>query len=291
MVPFWLGLIPTIFFAAGISDSSNMSKYILVTGGNKGIGKAICQGLIQQYPDVHVFLGARNQERGEAAVKDIGGDRVSFVQLDASDDSSVKGAASTVQSLLGGKPLYGIVNNAGIAWGNPLMDIVNINYFGTKRVCEAFGPMLQHPGGRIVNTASASGPMFVSDCSDSDLKAKLADPSTTSLEEVEQIARTETSIDNGYGFSKALVNAYTTLLAKHPDFADLIVNACTPGYIKTDLAPGGSGTVEKGASVPIALLMDEKFNKIPTGRYYGSDVVRSPLNVYRGPGDPAYEGP
>jgi hypothetical protein len=40
---------------------------------------------------------------------------------------------------------------------------------------------------------------------------------------------------------------------------------------------------------PIHLLMAKEMEDIPTGRYYGSDAIRSPLDVYRGPGDPPYE--
>jgi hypothetical protein len=36
--------------------------------------------------------------------------------------------------------------------------------------------------------------------------------------------------------------------------------------------------------------MDPLFENVPTGRYYGSDCLRSPIHVYRGPGDPPYEG-
>lgn len=46
-----------------------------------------------------------------------------------------------------------------------------------------------------------------------------------------------------------------------------------------------------GAIPPVWLLTSEAVGKLPTGRYYGSDCVRSPIFKYRGPGDPPFDGP
>lgn len=54
---------------------------------------------------------------------------------------------------------------------------------------------------------------------------------------------------------------------------------------------GATNPPEKGAFAPVELLMSDEIAKLPTGRYYGSDAVRSPLFCYRGPGEPPYEGP
>ena len=43
---------------------------MLVTGGNAGIGKALCKQLAAEF-DCHVYMGSRNVERGENAVKEI----------------------------------------------------------------------------------------------------------------------------------------------------------------------------------------------------------------------------
>jgi len=140
-----------------------------------------------------------------------------------------------------------------------------------------------------VNIASASGPNFVDNLPEGELKQKLAKPWTIAggTKELDEIARTVKN-DNGYGFSKALVNAYTCVHAKSDK--DLIVNSCTPGWIKTDMTANQAATnpPEKGAVPPCFLLMDESLATQPTGRYYGSDCVRSPLDVYRGPGDDPY---
>ena len=80
---------------------------------------------------------------------------------------------------------------------------------------------------------------------------------------------------------------------------NLTVNACTPGFIETDmtrpmaasggktLAEMGMKSPEEGASASVFLLMG---NPEGSGHYYGSDCLRSPIDRYRSPGDPPYTG-
>lgn len=101
---------------------------------------------------------------------------------------------------------------------------------------------------------------------------------------------------SGYGVTKALVNMYTMFLAReHPN---LLVNACTPGFIVTDLTKALAASMNKtpeemgakpssdGAKAPIFLTTGDVAG---SGWYFGSDCVRSPLDRYRSPGDPAYD--
>jgi len=282
--------------------SSAAAKTVLVTGANKGIGRAICKTLLSKHSDVHVLLGSRDISRGEATVKSLESEipdakgRLDLVQIDTSSDDSVHDAAEKVSRISGGK-LFGIVNNAGIGFGNTFKDTLDTNYFGPRRVNEAFGPQLIRPGGRIVNIASASGPMFVSGCGIPSLKSKLALPLTIEggVEEIDEIAKSfYDKLDYGndsYGLSKALLNAYTAVHAKSEP--DLIINSCSPGFIDTDITRGmgARNPPEKGAICPVHLLMSPELEGVPTGWYYGSDIVRSPLDRYRDPGTPPYEGP
>lgn len=290
---------PMLSLRAGANDGD--SKCVLVTGGNKGIGKAICQKLLEEYPEVTVLLGSRSEERGEAAIQDLQktvGEsvcegRLFRIPIDTASDESVQEAVAAVQQYT--DTLYGIVNNAGILRRDDVGGSTKVNYFGPRRVNDAFLGMLQKPGGRIVQIGSAAGPIFVDNCPDGALCAKLSQPWTISggVRELDQIARNPPNgaITDAYGFSKALVSAYTWLLAKEEP--DLIVNAVTPGYILTDMTAGAgaSNPPAKGAIPPVWLLMSDEVVDVPTGRYYGSDCKRSPLDVYRGPGDPVYDGP
>ena len=194
---------------------------------------------------------------------------------------------------------------AQIGWGYTTEQTVNTNYFGPRRVNDAFGKFLLRPGGRIVNVASASGPNFVADLDsskDKELELKLSKPWTIEggIAEVDEIAKTH-SFSNGYGYSKALLNAYTVLHAKE-EVGQLLINSCTPGWIATDLTAGtgAKNPPSKGAVPPCWLVMSQpgdasehgpKFqldDRGSTGRYYGSDCIRSPLDCYRGPGDAPY---
>jgi len=108
--------------AMSSSPSSSAVQRILVTGANKGIGKAICERLLTEYGDnTHVILSSRNEELGKQAVEDIlkqnqqiDKERLQYLPMDTSSDESVQAAAAKVQEN-GWTPLYGIINNAGVS--------------------------------------------------------------------------------------------------------------------------------------------------------------------------------
>lgn len=275
-------------------------KTVLVTGANKGIGKAICERLLAAPPSgrPHVLLGARSLERGEAAVESLKREcgseadgRLTLLELDVSEPASVEAAAKRVAEEFGS--LSGLVNNAGLGFGHGMENTLAVNFFGAASVTSAFLPLLakEEGQGRIVNIASASGPNFLSGCGDRSVVAALTDPEVTWDELVGIAERYKGKPDGGqaYGLSKALLSAYTMLVAReHPELA---VNACTPGFIDTDLTAGMGATNPpiKGTKAPLYLLFDEDLEG--NGRFYGSDAQRSPLDRYREPGTPPYVGP
>ncbi|MCX4239542.1 SDR family NAD(P)-dependent oxidoreductase [Paraliomyxa miuraensis] len=292
-------------------------KRTLVTGSNKGIGLAIVTAILEQHDDTFVLLGSRDLERGRAARTALLRDhpdwseRIEVLELDVASDASVTAAAATVAARLEGEgsPLYGVVNNAGIGLGtSELAAVLEVNTLGVRRVCEAFLPLLRPSDGRIVNVTSASGPSFVATCSPERQRSFL-DPSVTwprlrafideclALDGAEAFAAAGLGDGSPYGLSKACANTYTLLLAReHPN---LRINACTPGYIETDLtrpyaeARGkdprelGMKPPAEGTRAPMFLLFGEPEGN---GRYYGSDALRSPLHRYRAPGSPPYTG-
>tara|TARA_B100000929_G_scaffold97592_1_gene76633 strand:- start:105 stop:992 length:888 start_codon:yes stop_codon:yes gene_type:complete len=293
-------------------------KRILITGANKGIGLATVKKLLDSYSDTYVLLGSRDLTRGKQALGNIlkgdpeFKDRVYLVQIDVEQDDSVKLAADEVAENFGKTPgtLYGIINNAGI--GNSvdgLEKILQVNTYGPKRVCDAFIPILDSSHGIIVNVTSASGPIFLSGSSD-ETKKLLTNPRITWTEIQDYMDKCvdenannnissvhDSSSGSAYGLSKACTNAYTMFLAgKHPNLTE---NACTPGFIETDMtrpmavsggktpSEMGMKSPEEGASASVFLLMG---NPEGSGHYYGSDCLRSPIDRYRSPGDPPYTG-
>ena len=268
-------------------------KKILVTGANKGIGLAIVEALLQR-DDTFVYLGSRNLQRGAAARMDLvtdhpdWADRVWVVQLDVTHPASVSAAAASLDGL------YGVVNNAGMA-AYEMDRVLAVNVHGLRNVSEAFLPKLAE-GGRIVQISSASGPNFVAELSAED-QAAFTDPAITREAFDALLATWAEKTQNAYGLSKALVNAYTLLLAR--ENPDTPINACTPGFIETDLTrpfahAQGKTPEDMGMKAPSAgtrstltLLFEELDGN---GRYYGSDGLRSPMHRYRSPGSPAYTG-
>ena len=293
-------------------------KRVLITGANKGIGLATVKKLLESYSDTYVLLGSRDFKKGEQALENLlksnpeYKDRVNLIQIDVEQDGSVNSAALEVEEKFGKNPdtLYGIVNNAGIGNNvNGLEKILNVNTHGPKRICDAFIPLLNSSHGRIVNVTSASGPTFVSGSSD-ETKKLLTNPDITWTEIKDYMDKCidasknyditsdyGSNIGSAYGLSKACTNAYTMFLARqHPN---LKVNACTPGFIETDMtrpmavsggktpAEMGMKSPKEGTSASIFLLMG---NPEGSGHYYGSDCLRSPIDRYRSPGDPPYTG-
>lgn len=270
--------------------------------GNKGIGLAICEKLIKDYTDTFVYLGSRDIARGQEAIASIvakiGGtsaSRLELVVVDVGDDASVSAAASDLTSNIGVDSLYGIVNNAGIGFGNTLEDLMNVNIFGVQRVVNAFLPLLKKTDdplttGRIVNVSSASGAMFITKLREAGVDYS-ALTSAATWPEVEAFASEVKNLatigdSEAYGLSKACLNIYTIQLAKaHPEF---IINSCTPGFINTDLTKGfgATNTPEMGTPSTLHCLFSPDAG---TGRYYGSDAKRSPIDRYRGPGEAPYE--
>ena len=291
-------------------------RRIVVTGANKGIGRAIAEGALAEGDDTFVWLGARDVGRGEAARAEMieahpgWGGRLEVLELDVTSDASVEAAARTVGERLGdGEALYGVVNNAGIGRAHGMARVLDVNVRGIRRVCEALLPHLAPDGGRIVNVTSASGPVFVSKCSESWQRFFLDE--TTSWSDLEALMERCVAMEgdeeafaaeglgdgDAYGLSKACANTYTLqLAAAHPE---LRVNACTPGFIETDMTRGyaeaqgkaprelGMKPPEEGAKTPLFLLFGDPEGN---GRYYGSDAERSPMHRYRSPGDPPYTG-
>jgi NAD(P)-dependent dehydrogenase (short-subunit alcohol dehydrogenase family) len=253
-----------------------------------------------------VYLGSRDPARGDEARAKLGdrASRVEVLALDVASDASAQAAAKKVESL------YAIVNNAGIGSGNTLEATLRTNVLGIRHVCDAFLPKLDPNGGRIVNVTSAAGPSFVSKCSEEKqrffLDAAMAWETLRAFVDEciamsdDKVAFAAKGLSDGapYGLSKACANALTLILAReHPS---LRVNACTPGFIETDLTKPyvesskksakelGMKSPADGARAPMHLLWGALEGN---GRYYGSDAKRSPFDRYREPGSPPYDGP
>ncbi|GIX29850.1 MAG: dehydrogenase [Porticoccaceae bacterium] len=287
--------------------SDRAARAVVVTGATRGIGRAVVEGLTARLPEVWVWLGARDAQRGEAvrgqllAARPEAEGRLAVLPLDVADEDSVAAAASLLERA-GGPPLWGIVNNAGVADGN-LQAVLEVNVRGIDRVCRRLGRFLG-PGGRVVNVSSAAGPNYVARCPPR-WRRFFTDPALARPEfealvtdclrgGPEALRARGLPWPGAYGFSKALANALTAILAReHPEWR---VAACTPGFVDTELgrrflggrspAEAGMKTPAQGAEVILYLLTAPG---IASGGYYGSDGRPSPLDRYREPGPPVWK--
>ena len=137
-----------------------MMKQVLVTGANKGIGFEIARHLGKS--GWQVIMGARSQERAEAAIRQLkaeGIETAGWQHVDLSDNESLEISAAEI----GRKhpDLSLLINNAGIpgdmevmSYEASLADItqtVQVNYIGTFCLTKALLPLLTKNKGRIVN--------------------------------------------------------------------------------------------------------------------------------------------
>lgn len=137
-----------------------MMKKVLVTGANKGIGFEIARHLGKS--GWQVIMGARSQERAEAAIRQLkaeGVETAGWQHVDLSDNESLEISAAEI----GRKhpDLSLLINNAGIpgdmevmSYEADLADVtqtVQVNYIGTFCLTKALLPLLTKNKGRIVN--------------------------------------------------------------------------------------------------------------------------------------------
>jgi NAD(P)-dependent dehydrogenase (short-subunit alcohol dehydrogenase family) len=242
-----------------------MTKRIaLVTGANKGIGFETARQLAQA--GVHVLVGARDRERGEAAAHKLSRDGLSAesVRLDVRDEGSIEAARKHIADRFGRLDI--LVNNAGVlldrhdlspsqqplsAWRQTF----DTNLFGLVAVTNALLPLLREShAGRIVNVSSILGSL-----------AEHLDPASPYY----------AFKVPAYNVSKAAVNAWTIHLAYELRDTRVKVNAIHPGYVQTDMDTLKQAplTPAEGArtSVRLALLDDGGPNG---GFFYEGESLR-----------------
>ncbi|WP_405468182.1 SDR family NAD(P)-dependent oxidoreductase [Streptomyces canus] len=203
----------------------------LITGANKGIGFETARQLLTL--GHIVYIGARDVERGEKAAAALG---TRFVQLDVTDDASVRGALATIDSAEG--RLDVLVNNAGIL-GHGVIDgpaalrVFDTNAVGIVRVTEAALPLLRKSSNpTVVNVSSSAGSFWA-----------VTDPE-----------RPEFNLPlTLYSASKSAATMLTVQYAKSQP--GIKFNAVEPGTTATDLtaAFGVGRSPEESAKVVVRL--------------------------------------
>ena len=191
-----------------------MNKYALVTGGSRGIGRAVAVRLAQDGYQV-IINYASNQAEAEKTLEQIGG-KGELMCFDVSDAAQTREALQQWQQQHPDDYIEVVVNNAGIRRDNvmalmPEADwhrVLDITLSCFFNVTQPLLPAMQiHKFGRIINMASVSG-----------IKGL---PGQTN-----------------YSAAKGGIIAATKALAQEVARKNVTVNAVAPGFIKTDMTEG-----------------------------------------------------
>lgn len=188
-------------------------RIALVTGGSRGIGRAICLALANSHTRVIINYVSKEDDARLTAkmIRDTGALDPVIMRFDVADPTQVDGAIGRIQEEIGGIDI--LVNNAAISKDNLLVRVKNdewrqmmaINLDGVfycARACTKH--MIKNRFGRIINISSV-------------------------------VAESGHAGQTAYVTAKAGILGLTKSLARELASRNITVNAVTPGYIETDM--------------------------------------------------------
>jgi len=194
-------------------DAGIGGKSVIVTGGSRGIGRAIVDLFAAEGADVTLFYRSATAAADAAVATARGASRtVAAVRVDVRDSAACRDAVESVVERCGRIDI--LVNNAGVIRDNPLSafedsdvaDVLDTNVTGVFNVTRAVVPhMIARRAGRIINLSSISG---------------------------EKGGRGQTN----YAASKGAINAFTRALAVELAPRKINVNSVAPGVIETEMS-------------------------------------------------------
>ena len=142
-------------------------KNAIVTGGDRGIGKAICLALADKGANVALnFHKDQNKARETVRLLESRGVKALEVQTDVREFGQVESMIDTVKRELGSVDV--LVNNAGISGSNSAIEnidpeewggVIDVNLTGVFNCCKAAAAELKRNRGKIVNISSIAGKM------------------------------------------------------------------------------------------------------------------------------------
>jgi len=196
----------------------------IVTGGSRGLGLEIAEGLAEA--GAAVAITGRRREWLDPATEELRarGFAVLAIAADVADPDGVRHTVAETLAHFGGVDI--LVNNAGLSWGAPSLDYpldkwrlqIDVNLTGVWLMSQAVAPhLIARGGGRIVNISSITGLVGVAP----ELQDTVA-----------------------YNASKGGVIALTRDLAVKWARHNITVNAVAPGYFPTRMTQGLLRTVE-----------------------------------------------
>lgn len=212
----WLHLLALLVFISlyrwyrySLTLEHLSDKYVLITGCDSGFGNLLARKLDKRGMRV---LATCLTEQGAENLKKETSSRLQTVILDIGNSNSVQSAAKWVSDVLGGKGLWGLVNNAGTGMpGAPnewlsrddFARVLNVNLLGPIDVTLRLLPLIRKSKGRIVNVSSIVGRVTI--------------------------------CGGGYCISKFGVEAFSDSLRRELKSFGVQVSIIEPGYFQTGL--------------------------------------------------------
>jgi len=279
------------------SALKNISKTIIITGSNKGIGYTTLKRISSRNPKFNFIMAVRSIENGEKALSELSQsvegikERVKIAQLDISDSKSIDNFVEWVSKNYG--KVDALINNAGMAFKGDAFgaDVVattfKTNYYGTIELTEKMKNLI-NDNGKIVIIGSSAGKL--SRLTSEELKNRFTDPNLTK-EGLDLLAKEfyDRVVDNtylekgwprnSYGMSKLCINTYARLLGKDEEILkrNIQVYVCCPGWCRTDMAgPNAPLSADDGAITPTYLIeLPWEINKDLQGQFFYECKVAS----------------
>ncbi len=226
-------------------------RIAVVTGANRGIGLEAANQLAKK--GIHVLLTARDPEKGQQALNSLKGENLSveFFKLEVTSKNDIESLKTYLERSFGRLDI--LVNNAGVfldprsggksgfLYGDPdiMRQTFETNIIGPFQLMKTLIPLMQKNNyGRIVNVSSGMGAL-------NDMGSGYP----------------------AYRISKTALNSLTKLSAVEYEHENILINAVSPGWVKTDMGgPGANRTAEEAAQgiVWLASLPDGG----PTGGFF-----------------------
>jgi len=188
-----------------------MGTTVLVTGGGRGIGRAVVEALLADDPETRVALTWARDEAAARGVEEASGGRARAFHLDLADPRRPEDLVSEVEEALG--DVDALVNNAGMRREGLLAmtsdadwhEVLDLNLGGAFRCCRAVARgMVARRRGAVVNVSSLAALHAVAG-------------------------------QAAYAAAKAGLLAMTRVLAREVGRRGVRVNAVVPGFVATDM--------------------------------------------------------
>jgi len=268
--------------------AGSIKRVALVTGANQGIGFEIASQLLSN-PDIIVYIGARDPIKGNDAIQKLNSNRAKFLQLDILNDESINIAAQYFKDTHAGLDI--LINNAGILDLTLSEEVAKktcaTNYFGTKKLTEAFIPLLLENGRIVFISSQLGGLKLIKDPQLRDrINALLTPPQVDHIAN-EFISAVKNNIENAkkwhrlphvesYGVSKTCLNSYTQYLIRNSDTLfkpGVKVYSVCPGRCATNLTDYDGRSPALGAETPVWLALLPPNTEVKPQFYYDKKPI------------------